>query len=214
MSPTLDGFLRSWPLDPWLFAALLLTAGIYLRGWLILHRRAPGRWHGGPLTAFLGGLAVIYLALASPIEPFASLLLQVHMLQHLLLMMAAPPLLWLGAPLFPMLRGLPRDVRVYWAAPLLAAPALRRLLARLTHPLTALPIFVAVTWFWHLPPVYELALRSSVWHYWQHVCFLVAASFSGIRWFALFPLGRAGRRGCCFRTCSRLTCRTRSSRPC
>jgi cytochrome c oxidase assembly factor CtaG len=175
VSPTLDAFLRSWPLDPWLAAALLVTAGVYLRGWLVLHRRAPRRWHGGRLAAFLGGLAVIYLALASPIEPFAALLLQVHMVQHLLLMMAAPPLLWLGAPLAPILRGLPRPVRVYWAAPLLTAPPLRRLFGRLTHPLPALLLFVAATWVWHLPPVYDLALRSSGWHYLQHGCFVGAA---------------------------------------
>ena len=73
MSPTLDAFLRSWPFDPWLLAGLGLTAGIYLRGWLALRRRNPQRWHAGQLSAFLGGLAVIYLALASPIEPFAAL---------------------------------------------------------------------------------------------------------------------------------------------
>jgi cytochrome c oxidase assembly factor CtaG len=133
------------------------------------------RWHGGHVAAFLGGLAAIYLALASPIEPFAALLLQVHMVQHLLLMMVAPPLLWLGAPLFPLLRGLPRSVRVYWAAPLLSSPWLRRLFGRLTHPLMALPIFIAVTWLWHIPPAYELAVRSREWHYVQHVCFLGAA---------------------------------------
>ena len=129
MSPTLDAFLRSWPFDPWLLAALLLTAGVYLRGWLVLRRRDPRRWHGGRLAAFLGGLAAIYLALASPIEPFAGLLLQVHMVQHLLLMMVAPPLLWLGAPLFPMLRGLPRPVRTVLGRPMAvraaAAPVLR-----------------------------------------------------------------------------------------
>src|SRR5258708_17114067 len=103
MSATLDAVLRSWPLDPWLLVALLVGAGIYLRGWLALRRRDPRRWHGGHLAAFLGGLAAIYLALASPIEPFAALLLQVHMAQHLLLMMLAPPLLLLGAPLFPCL---------------------------------------------------------------------------------------------------------------
>src|SRR6266851_5147271 len=151
MSPTLDAVLRSWPFDPWLLVTLLVCAGLYLRGWLALRRRDARRWHGGHVTAFFGGLATIYLALASPIEPFAALLLQVHMLQHLLLMMVAPPLLWLGAPLFPFLRGLPRPVRVFWAAPLLASPSLRRLLGRLTHPLAALPVFVAATWLWHLP---------------------------------------------------------------
>ena len=175
MSPTLEACLRSWPFDPWLLAALLLTAGVYLRGWLVLRRRDPRRWHGGRPAAFLGGLAAIDLALASPVEPFADLLLQVHMVQHLLLMMAAPPLLWLGAPLFPLLRGLPRPVRIFWVAPWLSAPPLRRIFGRLTHPLTALVLFVAATWVWHAPPVYDLALRSSGWHYLQHACFLGTA---------------------------------------
>jgi cytochrome c oxidase assembly factor CtaG len=175
VSPTLDAALRSWPSDPWLLAALVLTAGVYLRGWLVLRRRDARRWHGGQLAALLGGLAAIDLALASPIEPFADLLLSVHMVQHLLLMMVAPPLLWLGAPLFPLLRGLPRPVRVYWVAPLLSAPPLRRLFGRLTHPLTALVLFVAATWVWHAPPVYDLALRSGAWHYLEHACFLGTA---------------------------------------
>ena len=175
MSPTLDAFLRSWPFDPSLAATLLVTAGVYFRGWRVLHRRDARRWHGGELAAFLGGLAAVYLALASPIEPFAALLLQVHMVQHLFLMMVAPPLLWLGAPLFPLFRGLPRPVRVYWAAPLLSSPSLRRLFSRLTHPLMALPLFIAATWLWHVPPIYDLALRSSGWHYLQHVCFLGTA---------------------------------------
>jgi cytochrome c oxidase assembly factor CtaG/ferredoxin len=175
VSPTLDAFLRSWPFEPWLLSALVISAAVYLRGWLVLRRRAPQRWHGGHLAAFLGGLAAIDLALASPIEPFAALLLQVHMVQHLLLMMVAPPLLWLGAPLFPLLRGLPRPVRVYWAGPLLASPPLRRLFGRLTQPLPALLLFIAATWLWHFPPVYDLALRSAGWHYLQHLCFLGTA---------------------------------------
>src|SRR5205807_7003864 len=145
MSPTLDAFLRSWPFDPWLLITILVCAGIYVRGWKALRRRDSRRWHGGHV-AFLGGQAALYLALASPIEPFAALLLQVHMVQHLLLMMVAPPLFWLAAPLFPLLRGLPQPVRTYWVAPLLRSPALRTLFARLTHPAVALPVFVATTW--------------------------------------------------------------------
>src|SRR5437899_6913031 len=175
MSPTLDAFLRSWPFDPWLLITILVCAGIYVRGWKALGRRDSRRWHGGHVAAFLGGLTALYLALASPIEPFAALLLQVHMVQHLLLMMVAPPLLWLGAPLFPLFRGLPRSVRVCWVAPLLSSSSVRRLFGRLIHPLTALSIFIAATWLWHFPPAYELAVRSSGWHYLQHGCFLGAA---------------------------------------
>src|SRR5437667_3864916 len=148
MSATLDAFLRSWPFDAWLLVALLVCAGIYLRGWrkcaMLSRPRGEGgdgesgsgresmpplrgRWHGGHVAAFLGGLAAIYLALASPIEPFAALLLQVHMVQHLLLMMVAPPLLWLGAPLFPLLRGLPRPIRAHWVGPFLRWRSLREI---------------------------------------------------------------------------------------
>ena len=175
MSPTLEAALRSWPFDPWLLGALLAAAGVYLRGWLVLHRRDPQRWQGTCLAAFCGGLAAVYLALASPIEPVAHLLLSVHMLQHLLLMMVAAPLLWLAAPLLPMLRGLPRPVLTYWATPLFAFRPLRRLFGQLTHPLWALAVFVTATLLWHIPWLYDLALRSDAWHYAQHACFFAAA---------------------------------------
>ena len=109
MATTFDAFLRSWPFDPWVIFPLLLAALVYIRGWRQLHRR--GSRHLGPLQlgCFLGGLFALSLALGSPIEPFAGLLLSVHMLQHLLLMMVAPPLLWLGAPLLPLMHGLPKQ---------------------------------------------------------------------------------------------------------
>src|SRR5262249_28549343 len=133
------------------------------------------RWPRGQPVAFVAGLAVLFLALASPLEPFAALLLQVHMLQHLLLMMVAPPLLWLGAPLFPLLRGLPGAIRTYWVAPLFRWSFLRRSFQLLTHPVPAWLLFTTATWFWHLPRPYELALGSDGWHHVQHVCFLGTA---------------------------------------
>ncbi len=173
MSPALDAFVRSWPFDPWLLLALALTAAVYLRGWLALRRRNARRWGPGRLAAFSGGLLAIFLALASPIEPFSALFLSIHMVQHLLLMMAAPPLLWLGAPLLPLLRGLPRGVRQGWVAPLFRSALLRRVLYRLTAPVPAFVLFAAATWGWHIPPLYDLALRSAGWHYLQHLSFLL-----------------------------------------
>ncbi len=173
--PVIDGFMSSWPYDPGLLAALGTTAVVYLRGWLNLQRRDRQRWHSGKPAAFLGGLAVIYLALASPIEPFSILFLQVHMLQHLLLMMVAPPLLWLGSPLFPILRGLPAPIRTYWVAPWFRSPALRSFFGWLTSPAPAWLLYVATAWVWHLPALYELALRSTGWHYLQHLMFLGTA---------------------------------------
>jgi mono/diheme cytochrome c family protein len=68
---------------------------IYLGGWRELARPTP-RFGRGRLAAFLGGLGA--LAVASPRDALARQLLQAHMTQHMLLMMVAPPLLWLGAP--------------------------------------------------------------------------------------------------------------------
>ena len=175
MSPTFDALLRSWPLRTGLAATLLIPALVYLRGWRQLHHRDPERWNVGRLVAFLSGLGTVYLALASPIEPFASLLLSVHMVQHLLLMMLAPPLLWLGWPLFPLVRGLPEPVRTYWIAPLLRSRRLRRAFGLLTHPLVAWPLYVATTWGWHIPPAYELGLTNDNWHFAEHACFLASA---------------------------------------
>src|SRR5262245_51075548 len=176
MSPTLDAFLRSWPSAPWLSALLLLAAAVYVRGWRSLSLSDPARWNMCRLAAFLGGLAAVFLALASPIDPFASFLLQVHMLQHLLLMMVGPPLIWLGWPLFPLLRGLPMPIRTYWIAPLFRSRRVRSAFTFLTHPLVAWPLYVGMTWTWHTPGGYELGLSQNDWHIIQHACFITSAA--------------------------------------
>lgn len=156
-------------------AGLLTTAIIYLHGWRDLRKRDSVRWTFAQPTALFCGLATLYAALASPIEPFSSLLLQVHMLQHLLLMMVVAPLVWLGAPQLPLLRGLPRTIRRDWLAPLLRLRTLHTFLSWITHPLVALPLFVASTWLWHVPTLYDAALRSPEIHYLQHVSFVASA---------------------------------------
>lgn len=172
MDPTWEAFLRSWPLDPWVIIPLLLTAFVYSRGWHTLHFQVPHRFGSFQLYLFLGGLLSLFLALASPLEPFADLLLQVHMLQHLLLMMVAPPLLWLGAPLLPFLRCLPMPVRHYWAVPFLRLPLVRCIGRFVTHPVVAWSLLIVASWVWHFPPFYEAALRSPALHALEHACFL------------------------------------------
>ena len=88
-------------------------------------------------------------------------------------MMVAPPLLWLGAPVFPLLLGLPRSIRTTGLRPLFRSRVLRQHSSGSRIPLPAWLLFAAATWIWHLPPTYELALASDAWHYVQHICFLV-----------------------------------------
>jgi cytochrome c oxidase assembly factor CtaG len=115
---------------------------------------------------------MLFLALASPLHPLAELLLQFHMIQHLLLMMVVPPLLLLGAPLLPLLRGLPRSVLQRGLGLFLSSKALQRLGQFLTHPIVCLIAFTVSNVAWHLPVLYESALRSEFWHHAQHMCFL------------------------------------------
>lgn len=166
--------LTSWSFRPWLLLACTLAGLVYIRGWRNLRRHTPERWSCLRPTAFLAGVAVLYVALASPIDSFASLLIQAHMAQHLLLMMAVPPLIWLGRPMVPMLRGLPAAVRTVWIVPFFQQTVVQRLAGFLTHPFTAFGLLTATTWLWHWPPLYELALRNSSWHFTQHAAFLFA----------------------------------------
>jgi len=133
------------------------------------------RFGPGQLAAFMTGLLTVYVALQSPLDAFSGLLLSAHMTQHLLLMMVAPPLLWLGAPALPLLSGLPVWLTKEILGPFLGWPALHRFGRAITHPVFAWISFVACTWAWHVPALYEAALRSRALHDLEHVTFLVTA---------------------------------------
>ena len=154
--------------------AVLATGVIYVAGWRALSRRTPQRFGPRHLAAFLGGLGAIVLAVGSPLDALAGRLLQAHMTQHMLLMMVAPPLLWLGAPVAPMLLGVPRRIRRAVAAGL-AAPSLRRITSVIAHPAVGWTSFAVTFWVWHLPGLYELALRSDAWHHVEHACLFTTA---------------------------------------
>jgi cytochrome c oxidase assembly factor CtaG len=166
--------LASWRFDPALVLGLLALALLYARGWCVLRRQMPERFPVRRLVSFIAGLVVLLVAVASPLDIFAALLLQVHMIQHLLLLMVAPPLLLLGAPLVPLLRGLPPRMTKEWIGPFVGWPALRRAFALATHPIACWSALVLATWLWHLPALYQLALRSPAWHAVEHATFLAA----------------------------------------
>jgi len=166
---------QSWTFEPWIVIPLVFTGSLYLRGWWQIHRRLPKRFTLGRLIAYQGGLLTLFLALASPLHTLAELLLQFHMVQHLLLMMVVPPLIWLGAPILPLLRGMPRPVLQQGLGPLFATRSLQRLGGFLTHPMVCLIAFTTTSVIWHVPRLYELALRSEFWHEVQHFFFLGTA---------------------------------------
>jgi cytochrome c oxidase assembly factor CtaG len=169
-----EAIARAWSFEPIVVVPVAAAAALYLCGWATMRRQLPDRFGAGRATAFVTGLGAVLLALCSPLDALGHRLLQAHMIQHLLLMVVAPPLIWLGAPVAPLLVGLPRRVRRVVASALASRPV-RRLTGVLAEPRVAWVAFVVVFWAWHAPPLYDLALRSDVWHHVEHACFFLSA---------------------------------------
>ena len=175
MDPVVQAVLLSWSIPPAATFALLLTAATYLRGAWLLHRAGYPLLPGWRIASFLLGLFALWFALASPLDTFSTFVLTAHMLQHMMLMMVAPPLLLLGEPMIPIVRGLPRFAAREFAGPLLNWSVAQRVGLVLTHPVFTLLLMGTVMFAWHVPGPYELAVRSSGWHQVEHACFFFAS---------------------------------------
>jgi len=172
MSPAFRAIFYEWTPPVFLSSALILSALVYTRGWLLIGRTRAAQFPAWRLAAFLAGLAIIWISLASPLDAFADALLSAHMVEHLLLMSFVPPLLLLGWPTVPMLRGLPRVLTVGVLGPLLRWRALRRLGEFLTTPKVAWLAMNLSFLLWHVPRAYDFALENEGWHDVEHICFL------------------------------------------
>lgn len=162
----------SWTADPallWVACAALLY-GLGGRGL----RPRPG--DGWRLASFAAGLLAIVVALG-PLDGLADRLFWVHMTQHVLLIAVAPPLLALARPWARMWRGFPLPFRRAVAGELAgprAAP-LRRAAAIAGGALGSWLIFNLTFCLWHLPPLYDAALRSPPLHALEHLLFFATA---------------------------------------
>jgi putative membrane protein len=162
----------AWDLHPVLLGGLLLAAWTYHRGQSRGPKRPADRWRARCFTAALVALG---LALLSPLDGLSSALASAHMVQHLLLLVVAAPLLALSAPSSAILRGSPLAVRR-------ASGRWRRRLGLthgnlgvLRHPAAVWLLSVGVLWFWHAAGPYDAALDSEPLHLLEHVSFLVTA---------------------------------------
>ena len=162
-----------WSLDPWLIGGVAIAALLYARG----VRGLAGRVRGFPrrrVAAFAAAIALLIVALASPIDAIGHLLLWVHMVQHWLLIMVVAPLLLIASPGLPVLRGLPATLRRGVCGPFLASPGVRRAFTALVHPASGWIALSLSMWIWHIPALYQLALESGWVHRVEHASFLAA----------------------------------------
>jgi cytochrome c oxidase assembly factor CtaG len=152
--------------------SLCLAALVYTIGWLRLRAAFQDLISAWRLAAFLGGTVSLWIAIGSPVEAFDDVSLTVHMVQHLLLMAIAPPLILLGAPTLPLVQGLPRCMARGGVAPFLRWGWVKRLGHLITNPAICWLAAAVALIGWHIPAVFELALRSHGWHEFEHASFL------------------------------------------
>jgi cytochrome c oxidase assembly factor CtaG len=121
------------------------------------------------------GYTALVVALISPLHSVGEQFFSVHMVQHLLLSLVAPPLLLLSASMPVLLWALPPRDRVTLGRLVGQPGPIRWSLQRLTHPLVALMLFVGAQWIWHQPVAYDWALENRWAHYFEHLCFFFTA---------------------------------------
>lgn len=172
MSPASEAIFAEWSPPIGLTLALIVPGVVYVRGWLAIRRTRREQFPLWRLGSFLTGLAMIWVSIASPLDGFADVLLSAHMVEHLLLMSFVPPLLLLGWPVVPLLRGLPRGMTVYLVGPLIRTRSLRRFAHFLMIPVVAWLAMNLVFLGWHVPVAYDFALEHEHWHEFEHACFL------------------------------------------
>lgn len=176
MPAAVQDIFADWSIPVWLTLAIVVVAAVYLRGWLALRKTRAAQFSGVRLASFFAGLSVLWLAIGSPMDGFADVLLSAHMVEHLLLMSAVPPLLLWGLPVVPLLRGMPAMLRRGVVGPVLRVSLLRRFMRWLVTPVVAWLAMNLTFLAWHIPGAYDFALEHESWHAVEHLCFLASST--------------------------------------
>src|SRR5271163_50323 len=174
MNADAHAILQTWSNPLGLDLALCLTALVYARGWFRLRDAFPNLLSPWRLAAFFAGIISIWIAIGSPLNAFDDVSLTIHMLQHLLLMSLAPPLILLGAPQLPLLHGLPQSLARGVVSPILRWPPVKRLGDLIANPAFGWLAAAAALLGWHVPAIFSLALRWNWLHELEHASFLGA----------------------------------------
>ncbi|MGZ4272633.1 MAG: cytochrome c oxidase assembly protein [Solirubrobacteraceae bacterium] len=172
----------AWTFEPSVLIGVGALGVLYVMGWR--RGRATGSSHRpgyGRLALFALGLLTILVALVSPIDALGDQLLLMHMLQHILLLDFVPILLILGLNKV-LLRPVTRRVH-----------AVERRAGFFAHPAFAVIAYAGFMWLWHVPAMYDAALRNSPVHALEHVCVAVAGTLYW--WHLLSPIRNRHRLG-------------------
>jgi putative membrane protein len=172
-----------WSADPQVIAGVTVLSGLYVWAWRRARRSGMPHPPGyGRLAVFACAMLVVLGALISPIDSMSDDLMVIHMVQHMLLLDVMPILLILSLTkgiLRPVTRRLTR---------------LERRAGFFGHPAFAVVFYVGIIWLWHIPFMYDLALRhQNTWHVLEHICFAAAGTLYW--WHLLSPIRSRLRLG-------------------
>jgi len=168
---------HAWHADPLVSVPLLASCLLFIRGVYRL-RQDLGRFPPGfatrQIACFALGMVLLVIALLTPLEALSSTLLSAHMVQHILLIAVAPPLLVLGKPEVAWLWALPAHRRrgIARNSPLRSVLAI---LSPCAKPIPAALIHMATLWVWHSPMLFDAAVASDALHWLEHVLFFGTA---------------------------------------
>jgi len=152
-------------------ATIVFAAAVYLRGWLHLHTASAAPIPVWRAASLLLGLLAIWVAVASPVAISDQRMLTAHMIQHLLLMTIASPMIWLGSPVLAVWNGLPRLARNA-ALPVVRQPAAARIGRAVTRLTFCWMAAAAALVVWHVPAIFALGMESERWHGIEQASFL------------------------------------------
>jgi putative membrane protein len=166
---------RSWSFDPAIVTLIALLAAAYALGLRRLWSRGRGRGISVlQAVSFAAGIVVLLVALVSPLDRIAASLFSAHMVQHLLLILVAAPLLVGGAAGTAIGLALPvparRTVRSWEQH-----RSMRAVTGVLTRPVVVLVLHITALYVWHLPSFYQAALGNDAIHALEHACFFGTA---------------------------------------
>ena len=181
----------SWSFNPIIALALVAAVVVYARMYRKASEKAPKPPNASHWVPYMSGIFALVVALFSPLDTIGDrYLLSAHMMQHVLLSDIAPALIILGlrSPILPL--GLSKT------ALLAVAPGRRsttnRVLSTITSPWVAIPLWVAVTWVWAIPAVFDYAAQHTLVHAFEHITLFYAGL--ALWWLIVDPLPTARQR--------------------
>jgi putative membrane protein len=168
-----DNLWQAWNLAPPVVLGIAIAALTYGLGVIALRRNGHGP---GPrrVLCFYAGLAVVVGSLVAPLDALATTLFSAHMVQDLMLILIAAPLLVLGAPLVPVTMAMPRTLRRIFRS-IERVPVVNAASRAVMNPVVVLALHSLALWAWHLPSPYQAALGDDVLHGGEHVTFVATA---------------------------------------